>query len=180
MKHNLWSRLLSLCGWKALIPNTPAIKSVICVAPHTSNWDLPLGLLYYLSIGRKPHFMIKKEWFFFPFNLLFKAIGGVAIDRSKNSSVVDQMIALFKTKKEYNIAVTPEGSRSKRDKWRTGFWRIASGAGIMIELACIDYKRREIGIFEQYTTTDNLEADLAYIRSRYHADMAKFPEKYTE
>lgn len=175
-----WGKLLKMFGWKPIYPERVSRKSVICVAPHTSNWDFPLGLCYYLSMGRKPRFLIKKEWFVFPLNLFFKMVGGLAVDRSKNTSTVDQIIEGLATKVDYNIAVTPEGTRSKRKEWKTGFWRIASGAGIVIELARIDYKKKELGIFEIFTPTGDMEADIAYIRSKYRADMAKFPEKYAE
>lgn len=122
----------------------------------------------------------QKEWFVFPLNLFFKMVGGLAVDRSKKTSTVDQIIEGLATKVDYNIAVTPEGTRSKRKEWKTGFWRIASGAGIVIELARIDYKKKELGIFEIFTPTGDMEADIAYIRSKYRADMAKFPEKYAE
>ncbi len=69
-------------------------------------------------------------------------VGGLAVDRSKKTSTVDQIIEGLATKVDYNIAVTPEGTRSKRKEWKTGFWRIASGAGIVIELARIDYKKK--------------------------------------
>lgn len=177
--NNIWAKLLHFAGWKLLVPEELASRSVICVAPHTSNWDLPIGLLYYLALGRKPHFMIKKEWFVFPLNYLFKALGGVPIDRSKKTSMVDQVIELFSRVTEYNIAVTPEGSRSRREKWRTGFWRIAEGAKIKIELAKIDYKRKVVGIFESLNPSNDIGRDLNEIRSHYTADMAKFPEKFT-
>ncbi len=182
IKGNLfWRKLLNLFGWTPIYPQLVARKSVICVAPHTSNWDFPLGLAYYLSLGRRPHFMIKKEWFVFPLNYIFKALGGVPVDRSKaqKSSIVDQVIAAIGNSDDYNIAVTPEGSRSRRENWRSGFWRIASGAGIVIELARLDYKHKEIGIFETFVPTDDMERDMTYIRSRFSADMAKFPEQYT-
>lgn len=175
-----WRNLLKFFGWTAIYPTQSARKSVICVAPHTSNWDFPLGLLYYLSIGRKPHFLIKKEWFIFPLNLFFKMFGGIPVDRNKNTSTVDQIIEGLAHKDDYNIAVTPEGTRSKRNHWKTGFWRIASGAGIVIELAKIDYRKKELGIFETFTPTADMEADMAYIQSKYSADMAKYPEKYSD
>lgn len=67
--------LLKLFGWKVhcTVPAYP--KCIICVAPHTSNWDFVLGELAYWSVGRKAGFLMKSTWFFFPMNLLFKALG---------------------------------------------------------------------------------------------------------
>lgn len=83
MKKAISKALLRLAGWKLgpVVEDVP--KCVICVAPHTSNWDFIVGKLFYTSIGRNASFLIKKEWFFFPFNLLFDWLGGVPVDRSK-------------------------------------------------------------------------------------------------
>ena len=77
MKKAISKALLRLAGWKLgpVVEDVP--KCVICVAPHTSNWDFIVGKLFYTSIGRNASFLIKKEWFFFPFNLLFDWLGGV-------------------------------------------------------------------------------------------------------
>lgn len=61
-----FSRLiLRLAGWKVrvMVPDYP--KAIICVAPHTSNWDFIIGKLAYASVNRKAGFLMKKSWFFF-------------------------------------------------------------------------------------------------------------------
>lgn len=178
-RPNFWLRILRLFGWTPLIPETVERKSVICVAPHTSNVDFSLGLLYYLGIGRKPRFVMKKEWFVFPLSLVFKAFGGVAVDRSKRSSTVEMSIERMKNKEDFNIAITPEGTRSRQGQWHTGFYRIALGAGVPIELARIDYKRKEVGIFETFYPTGDMEKDILEIRSRYTAEMACHPKNFS-
>jgi len=72
--------ILKISGWKAYATVAEPPKSVICVAPHTSNWDFPIGELSYLALGRKASFLIKKSWFIFPLNYFFKALGGVPVD----------------------------------------------------------------------------------------------------
>ena len=85
MKKALSRFILKLFGWKVVVDVPDLKKCVICVAPHTSNWDFIIGKLAYLSIGRYAGFMIKKSWFFFPLNLIFKAMGGVPVDRKQRS-----------------------------------------------------------------------------------------------
>ncbi len=63
-------------GWTSVIPGEAPPKSIICVAPHTSNYDFLMGKLYYWAVGRKAGFLMKKEWFFFPLGVLFRAMGG--------------------------------------------------------------------------------------------------------
>lgn len=180
MKKNLWGRMLSLFGWKVLPVIDEPAKSIICVAPHTSNWDFPIGLCYYKSIGRDPHFVMKKEWFFWPMGALFRRWGGIPVDRSKGRSLVDEVIRVFGEQESFHVAVTPEGTRSYTTKWKTGFYRMAVGADVPIELARIDYKRKEVGIFEVFYPTGDMQADIEAIRTRFHSSMAKFPEKFQD
>ena len=72
-----------LLGWKTNVTVPDYDKCVICAAPHTSNWDLFIGKLFYGAIGRKTSFMMKKEWFFFPLGLIFKAVGGIPVNRGR-------------------------------------------------------------------------------------------------
>ena len=65
MKKAISKALLRLAGWKLgpVVEDVP--KCVICVAPHTSNWDFIVGKLFYTSIGRNASFLIKKDGSFF-------------------------------------------------------------------------------------------------------------------
>ena len=70
MKKRLYSFIYyRLLGWKTNVTVPNYDKCVICAAPHTSNWDLFIGKLFYGAIGRKTSFMMKKEWVFFSFGI---------------------------------------------------------------------------------------------------------------
>ena len=94
---------------------------MICAAPHTTNLDLFIGKLFYGALGRKTSFMMKKEWFFFPLGLFFKAVGGIPVDRSRKTSLVDQMVHHFAECKKFHLAITPEGTRKANPNWKKGF-----------------------------------------------------------
>lgn len=174
-------RVLSLLGWKIIEPpkGLPD-KSVICVAPHTSNHDFFLGKLYSWATSYTSGFLMKKEWFFFPLGIILKAMGGIPIDRSRRGSTVEEVKMFFKKPGSRHIAITPEGTRRLGEKWHTGFYYIATGANVPILLAVIDYKKKGIGVFEIFYPTGDLEADIDYIRSKYNRSQAKFPEKFYE
>lgn len=175
-----WAKILNLLGWKPLfIPNRPA-QSVMAVAPHTSNLDFFIGLFYHLAYYGKPNFLIKKEWFFFPLNLFFKAIGGVSVNRHSGGGTVQAMADAFKEHPILHLAIAPEGSRSLVKKWKTGFMRIAELAQVPIEITKIDYKRKEVGILQIFVPTGNLENDIAFVRSFYSKEMALFPSLFHE
>ena len=121
MKKAICKAILRMAGWR-LGPTSGVElpKCVICVAPHTSNWDFIIGKLFYTSIGCDASFLIKKEWFFFPFNLLFNWLGGVPIDRGKQTSVTDQMAERFRASERFQLAITPEGTRKRVEEWKKG------------------------------------------------------------
>ena len=123
---------------------------------------------------------MKKFWFFFPLKYLLKALGGIPVDTNASRSLTTSIIEDFKNRKKLNIAVTPEGSRSAVDIWRTGFLTISYKAGVPIQLGVIDFKNKKVIIVKEFTPTGNNEEDLKKIRN-YYADFktaALYPEKF--
>ncbi len=94
--------------------------------------------------------------------------------------MVDYLANVFSQKDHFHLAITPEGTRSATDNWKTGFYRIALAANVPIQLAAIDFQRKEVGIFELFEPTGNQEEDIAYIRSKYSSEQALFPENFIE
>ena len=170
--------ILKLFGWKLNVQVDEPQKSIICVAPHTSNWDFPIGKLSYIALGREASFLMKKSWFFFPMGYFFKALGGVAVDRSKKNSVTDLMAEEFENRSRFHLAITPEGTRSLVDKWKMGFYHIAVKANVPIQIAYIDYKKKEMGILDVFYPTGDEKADLDKIQHYYKDIVACFPEKF--
>ena len=95
MKRALSSFVLKALGWRVVVTLPDYPKCVICVAPHTSNWDFIIGKLAYLSVGRFAGFMMKKEWFFPPLGALFRSMGGVPVSRDRRTDMVSQLVAIF-------------------------------------------------------------------------------------
>ena len=110
---------------------------------------------------------MKDSWFFFPMNLLFKALGGIPVSRGKGSSLTQQLTRKFQECDYLNIAITPEGTRSKVTEWHTGFLRIARDARIPVILGAIDGPAKEVHLEKTFIPTGNLEADMKEIRKYY-------------
>lgn len=165
-------------GWKTVNVMPDTAKCVIAIAPHTSNWDFIVGKLAYSSIGRTANFLIKKEWFFFPFNLFFRSIGGIPIRRDKNSSMTDVLATEFDKHHKLQIAVTPEGTRKRTSEWKKGFYYIALKANVPILLVGLDYQRKEAIFLDYFTPTGNFDADIIKIKSYYQTIVGKYPEKF--
>ena len=178
MKKALSRFLLALAGWKVAV-NTPDMdKCVICVAPHTSNWDFIIGKLAYLSIGRKAGFMIKKSWFFFPINLIFKAMGGVPVDRNRKTDLTEQIAQQFNGRERFSIAITPEATRKRNEDWKKGFYYIALKANVPIVLAYIDYRKKEVGLSQVVTPTGKYDEDILIIKNFYRNVTARHPQNF--
>ena len=179
---NCWGLLLKLAGWKVDITVTRRDKCVICVAPHTSNFDFILGLLAYKSLGRKANFLMKKFWFFFPLNLILKSLGGIPVTRNSKSKngLTQQIIEKFEKESYINLAVTPEGTRSAVTQWRTGFLFIAYGAKVPVQLGIIDYKSKTIIIRDEFYPSGNIEEDMKFVKAYYsqYKESARYPEKF--
>ena len=177
---NISANILKFAGWQLQITTPDLPKSIICVAPHTSNWDFVLGKLAYAAVNRKAGFLMKSSWFFFPLGYFFKAIGGIPVYRKvRHGSLVDQLISKFKGNNRLNIAITPEGTRKRTAKWHTGFLRIAYEANIPIQLGVIDYKTKNIVIGEIFIPTGDTERDLKLIKEFYRPYEGKYPDKFT-
>ncbi|MDO9152144.1 MAG: lysophospholipid acyltransferase family protein [Paludibacter sp.] len=170
--------IFKIIGWETIVGVEEPVKSVICVAPHTSNWDFFIGKFTYWALGRKSYFLMKKSWFFFPLGILLRSMGGVPIDRSKRTSVTEQMVEEFNKHETFHLAITPEGTRSKVHKWKMGFYHIAFAAGVPIQLAYIDYKKKEMGITELLIPTGDEKADMKKIKAFYRNVTARHPRKF--
>ena len=164
------SRLgLRLFGWRVLgaIPDTR--RFVLIGVPHTSNWDFLLMLMAVLDRGLELHWMGKHTLFRWPFGALMRWLGGLAIDRNRANNTVAQMLELFENNTDLVVLTTPEGTRSKVQRWKTGFYHIAHGAGVPILLGYVDASKKELGFGPLFFTTGDLDQDLLEIQ-RFYAD----------
>lgn len=177
--RNLSVFILKILGWKtAGITDYPA-KCILCVAPHTSNWDLILGKIIYSSLGRKASFLIKKTWFFFPMNLIFNAVGGIPVDRSKKTSLTEQMVEEFSKRDHFQLAITPEGTRSANSDWKKGFYFIALAAHVPIVIVIFDYKDKTAYFKDIFIPTGDVDKDMIQIKSYYKNATGKNPENFS-
>ncbi len=165
-----------ITGWK-IVGKAPIEKKFIMIAaPHTSNWDFLYARAAFYIMGIRLRYTIKKELFFFPLNLILKAMGGIPIDRKNKSNMVQNMVNLYQEYDDLTILITPEGTRSYSSQWKKGFYFIAEGARIPISLGFLDYKKKEAGIGPLIYPSGNYEQDLETIQNFYRPIHAKFPE----
>lgn len=172
---SMW--MLKTLGWriKPELPEFP--KYVAIAAPHTSNWDFPLGILAAKAINLDIHWMGKHSLFYWPWGWFFRAIGGTPVHRTKAQNYIRQMAELFARSERLIIALAPEGTRSKTDHWKTGFHYIARAANVPIVMAYLDFSIKEVGIGRVLYPGDDIEADFEQIRQYYKGRKGKNPEQ---
>ena len=155
---------MRLIGWRVdgSLPDIP--KFVLIGAPHTSNWDFVLFLGLVFSLRANVRFMGKAELFRWPIGSFFRYCGGIPVDRSKSTGLVDQMVAVCNNSKNFILTITPEGTRHHVTEWKRGFYHIAKGAGIPIVLGVVDGKNKTVRIGQVFHPTGDMEADLKTIK----------------
>jgi 1-acyl-sn-glycerol-3-phosphate acyltransferase len=166
-------------GWTEEITEACPEKCIICLAPHTSNWDFVIGQLYSHAHGMKSNFLMKKEWFFWPLGPIFKKLGGIPVYRQKHTSMTDAMAETARNAKIFHLCITPEGTRSKNPDWKKGFYFIAQKAGIPILLYGVDYERKLIECTKTIIPNGDVEAQMRDIKMYFKDFKGKHPENFT-
>ena len=166
-------------GWTKEVSVAHPDKYIICLAPHTSNWDFLMGHLYSRAEGIKSNFLMKKEWFFWPLGPLFKSIGGIPVWRSRHSSMTDNLANEARKSDTFRLCITPEGTRSLNPEWKKGFYFIAQKADIPILLYGLDYERKLIQCTKSIVPTGDLEKEMKEIKMYFKDFKGKHPENFT-
>nr|WP_241551120.1 1-acyl-sn-glycerol-3-phosphate acyltransferase [Gramella oceanisediminis] len=168
-----------LMGWKLENKFDPAIKKCIfIVAPHTSSFDFLIGILIRKIMGIQINFVGKQELFKPPFGWYFKMVGGSPIDRSGNKKRVDAIAEIFQKREVFRLALSPEGTRQKTDKWRTGFYYIALKAEVPIIRVAFDYGTKKVKISEPFWPTGDFDKDYSEIFGFYDGVKGRIPENF--
>ena len=179
MQRLFWTILFRSLGWNTKVQFPAGVKKCVIIAgPHTHWMDFPVGLAYRSFLRLKnARFLGKKELFDGPFGFFFRWVGGIPVDRFSKHNVVDQVVDILSKESEIMIALSPEGTREKVDRLRTGFYHIAKKAGIPIVMIGLDFGNRGIVVSEPFYTTDREQADFDRILQFFGPVQGKIPSK---
>lgn len=180
MLQSLANAMLKLFGWNVFQDRPKFKKYVIIGAPHTSNWDFVVGMTAALAIGLRFKWLAKHTIFQNPFGPLLKFFGGIPVDRRVRSSVIEKMTKLFDNSERLVLGITPEGTRSKTEYWKSGFYYIALNAKVPIAFAYLDYENKKIGIGDHFIPSGDINADMQIIKNFYTGFKGKRPENQGE
>lgn len=167
-----------MLGWEKIVTIEHPEKFILCLAPHTSNWDFVLGQLYMRAEGLHINFLMKKEWFFWPLGIIFKRIGGIPVWRTKHTSMTDNLAETARGRESFKLCITPEGTRKPVADWKKGFYYIALKAKLPILLYGVDYKKKQIVCTKSINPTGDIESDMRIIKNYFKDFTGKKPENF--
>lgn len=159
--------ILRLGGWRMVGGFPDLAKAVLIGAPHSSNWDGVWGFAAKVALGLDIRIFAKRELFWWPLGSLLRRLGVIEVNRDAAKGLVEQIAHRFEDETQLWIGIAPEGTRSKVERWKPGFWKIAKAAGVPVIPAYFHYPEKIIGIGEPFFLSDDMEADLARIRAWY-------------
>lgn len=166
--------LFKLFKWKIEAEFPKELKKyIIIVAPHTHWYDFILGVLVKYATALPSKFLGKASLFKPPFGFIFKAIGGVPVQRDKHNNLVASTVDIFNSHENFITALAPEGTRKKVETWKHGFYHIAKGANIPIVRVIFDFETKVVTIVKPFYVTNNIDSDIAELRSAYRGIKGK-------
>jgi len=155
-------------GWRVKGGFDPSIKkSVVIVVPHTANFDFIIGLFARRLSQTRINYLGKKELFRWPFGWYFRWTGGVPLDRTPGQNKVEAIAEIFNKYPEFRLALAPEGTRKKVEKWKTGFYYIAKSANVPLIPVAFDYGTKTVTIHPAYYISGSIEKDLPELEAIY-------------
>ena len=169
--------LFRLTGWKTegAAPADP--RYVLLAYPHTSAWDFFLLMGFCVLHDVPLRFMIKDTWFRPPFGTVFRALGGIPIDRSTRHNTVEKMVQVICAADRIALSIPPEGTRKYVPHWKSGFYYVALSAQVPLQLSFIDGPERRCGFGPVVHLSGDIPTDMARLQAYYGEMKGIYPEK---
>jgi 1-acyl-sn-glycerol-3-phosphate acyltransferase len=177
--HWIGRTFLWVFGWRLEGELPPDPRFVALGAPHTSNWDLPVVVSSAWALGVRMRFLAKREIFGPATGWLFRAMGGIPVERSSPQGLVDELVEAFALRERLALMIPPDGTRGRRDCWKSGFYHVALGAGVPVVASYADYARKRTGIAGWIRLSGDVRADMDAIRELYAGITPRHPERMT-
>jgi 1-acyl-sn-glycerol-3-phosphate acyltransferase len=175
LARRIAARALARAGWRVDVRPPPGPKAIIVVYPHTSNWDFVVGYAAKVAIGLPVTWIGKDTLFRWPFGGLLRRMGGLPVNRREPTGLVAQLAAGIAGRPHALLALAPEGTRSRTDHWKSGFYQLALAARVPVGLAFIDWRARVVGLEVWLELSGDEEADFARIRAAYAGKLGRHP-----
>lgn len=173
-------RLLQRLGWRMHFTGLPGTHGVIIVYPHTSNWDVIIGLLAKWVVAKPIHWLAKEKLFKGAAGVmlgpLLRKLGAEPIERGASTGAIQRLAQRIRASKWYWLALAPEGTRGYRLEWRSGFYHIALEAQVPLLVVGLDYPSKTIRADRVLQLSGDKEKDRAALIELYRDCRGMVPE----
>ncbi len=167
---------MKITGWKTT-GNFPKDQRVVLVAgPHTSNWDFVLAMSLILSLDVNIHWVGKHSIFKIGFRKLLRKMGGIPVNRANPEALRNEILNITEKFKGFVIAISPEGTRKKVNRLKSGFLRIATETNSKIMMVGVDFSKKTIELGDFYSPSGDVEKDLKFIKEYFANFTGKHPK----
>ena len=173
--------IMKIMGWriKGEISDSYSNKKFVAiVAPHTSNWDAIVGLAAITAVDLKVYFIGKHTIFKGLLGKFIRYMGGIPVDRSKPGGLIKDLLSQIEDKKNGLIGLSPEGTRTKVEEWKTGFLRIARELNSGVVLVSLDFLKKELVFGKEFMPTGDDKKDIMTIREYYSSFTPRHPRNF--
>ncbi len=177
LRPRLARALLRLTRWR--VTGTLRSPGVFVGAPHTSNWDFVIAMVVLWSFGIRPRALVKREAFVRPLAPILRSLGAVPTERRGTTGLVARLEAEAARDADFVLVIAAEGTRSRTEYWRSGFYRLARSTGLPVTFCWVDGPTRTVGLSEPVTLTGDVTADMDRVRAIYAHARGIRPGKVT-
>ena len=165
-----------LVGWR-VTGNLPDVERMLVIAaPHTSNWDWALALFVMWALPIRMTYLVKDTAFWWPAGWFLHLTGAMPVNRGNPIGVAGDVARNIRAAERIIVVITPEGTRSRVEKWKTGFMRIAEEAQVPVVQVSFDYPSRTLHLGPIAELSGDTEADITRIRAYFRQFTGCRPE----
>lgn len=172
--HFIAKLIYKIIGWEVLGEYPYHVKKkIIIAAPHTSNWDFPIGVLARAIFKDKIKFVGKKSLFKPPLGWLMTLLGGVPVDRNKSTNFVRAIVEEYNQRDRFTVVIAPEGHRRRVNSFKSGFYFIALQANIPIVPIVFDWEFKKIRVLDIFIPQGDSKEDIKKVENLFRGVKGK-------
>ena len=168
--------LIKISGWKTTGQLPKDQRVVLIAGPHTSHWDFVLAMSLILSLDVRIHWIGKHSIFKKGFRRLFKKMGGIPVNRVNPQALKTEIYNITERYRGFIIAISPEGTRKKVERLKSGFLRIANETNSRILMVGVDFSNKTIDFGDFFSPSGDMDKDLKFIKDYFGNFTGKHPE----
>ena len=103
-------------------------------------------------------------------------MGGIPVNRINPEALKGEINNITKKYKGFAIAISPEGTRKKVERLKSGFLRIANDTNSKIMMVGVDFSNKTVVFGDLFSPSGDKDKDLRLIKDYFDKFTGKRPE----